>query len=546
MVLAAVLALLPATLPVTAGGLPPRPRLVVVLSVDQFRQDYVARFAEHYLPAKRGSTVGGLNWLSETGADFIDAHFQHAQTFTGPGHSIIMTGSVPALTGIVDNDWFDRTKGKVMYCVDDESVKTVGGNSGPMSPANLKVSTVGDELKMATGGKAKVVGVAFKDRGAILMAGHAADTCIWFDGGNGDWVTSTFYAPGGKLPDWVTAINAENIPDKAADKTWTPLLPDEAYALTKPAPFVKGEPTKPVFSHKIGGSNAAGTYRNFTASGFGQDYVLDTAYRAIEAEGLGQDEVPDVLCINLATNDYVGHTFGPNSPEAMDISIRTDRALSTFFNAIDKKVGLSRTVVVLTADHGVAPIPEEAGRTYRNGSIGRRSSGAIRDAVSKALAAKFGEGAWVQHVGLPHIYLNRALAASRNLSMAEVELTAAEAVRSVEGIYWAFTGQDIMAGRLPAWGWVHRVTNGFYPPLCGDVMAYEAPGNLFAGGTGTSHGSPWAYDTHVPILIQGAGVRAGKYSQQVSVSDIAPTLSRLLRIEQPNGNVGRVLPAVGG
>ena len=514
---------------------PERPRLVVAISIDQFRADYLVRFADQYMPAKSGTTVGGFNFLATNGANYIDAHYSHVPTYTGPGHSVIMTGTTPALGGIVGNNWFDRAQGKSVYCVDDGSVKTVGGTSAPMGPRNLKVNTVGDELKMATGGKAKVVGVAFKDRGSILMAGHGADTVVWFDGGTGNLVSSTHYEPTGQLPNWVTQFNDQKIPANTNGKSWTP-LPGLDFSQTRLAPFVSGSPS-PLFTHTVRNSDG------FIGSSFGQEYIIEAVEKAVAAEGLGKDDVPDVLVINLATNDYVGHSYGPNSPEVLDISVRTDRLLSRLFNFLNRTVagGLGRTTIVLTADHGVVPIPEEAKTTYGNVNIVRGSSSAVTTAVETALTNAYGEGKYVQANVLPNLYLDRAVLATKGADLAEAQRLAAQAARSVAGIYEAFAAEDIATNALPNWSWVSLVANGFNRALSGDVMVFSAPGSLFSGGNGTSHGTPWVYDTHVPLLLFGKGVKPGTYAERVSVSDIAPTLSWLLRVEQPNGSVGKLL-----
>ena len=221
------------------------PKLVVLISIDQFRGDYVERFYRHFLPARTGRGIGGFRFLMETGAHFRNAMHNHIPTATGPGHATLMTGSEPAIDGIVGNDWFSRATGKSMYCVEDPSVETIGGPSGPMSPKNLMVTTVGDELKMATNGRSKVVGVAIKDRAAILMAGHAADEVIWWDAGVGAWVTSSFYAPSKRLPEWVTTLNAERGVDKLAGKAWEPMLPKDAYATARRAPSEKERRSSP-------------------------------------------------------------------------------------------------------------------------------------------------------------------------------------------------------------------------------------------------------------------------------------------------------------
>ncbi|HSI72393.1 MAG TPA: alkaline phosphatase family protein [Fimbriimonas sp.] len=515
-----------------------RPRLVVVISIDQFRADYLERFAPHYLPARSAGTVGGFNYLKHQGANFTDAHYDQVPTATGPGHATILTGSIPALHGIVGNDWYDRKTGKGVYCVEDASSTTVGGPSKPMSPRNLLVTTVGDELKMATNGKAKVVSVAFKDRASILLAGHAPDAAIWFDTLNGDWVTSSFYA--NSLPAWVKQINDLNVPDAGLNQTWKPLLPGGAYALTRRAPFESQTPSNPVFAHSLNGDNPKSKYGNWTTSPQGQQYVFDTVKAAIKAESLGKDEISDLLTINLSTNDYVGHAYGPNSPEVMDISVATDRMLSDLFTALEKSIGLSNILIAVTADHGVVPIPEEAQKIYRLPAL-RLDRALVIDSINESLEASYGKGQWVLSFGAPHLYLNRALASSVKADFSEVARTAADAAMSVPGIASAFTSEQIREGRLPSWPWAKLVANGFFQGRAGDVYVLESPGTYFGGGTGTGHGSAWAYDTHVPILLSGFGVKAGVYSERVSVTDLAPTLTKLLGIEQPNGNVGRVL-----
>jgi predicted AlkP superfamily pyrophosphatase or phosphodiesterase len=514
-----------------------RPRLVVVVSIDQFRGDYVSRFADAYLQAKQGSRVGGFRFLSELGANYLDCHYDHVPTETGPGHSVIMTGSTPALTGIAGNAWYDRANPdkskRRVYCVTDPQSQTVGGKSGPMSPRNLRVSTIGDELKMATNGKAKVVGIAIKDRAAILMAGHAADTVVWYEDDAKGWVTSTFYAPDKRLPSWVAALNAEKLPERLEAQNWTPLKPDSVYWAARPAPFVKGGPTKPVFSHPVKG--------RFASSAQGQEFVLLTVKRALHAEGLGRDDVPDVLVVNLSTNDYVGHEFGPNSPEVMDISIRTDRLLSDLFNTLNKEVpgGLSSVVIAVTADHGVVAIPEESRDLYRMSGIRRGMAGGVAAKVDDALTKAYGDGDWVAAFEEPNLYIDRELLASRNGRLRDAQELAADAAASAPGVYAAFSADAMLRGSLPSWPWVRKAVNGFHPLRSGDVLVFSDPGSYWGGGTGTGHGSPWPYDTHVPMLLHGPGIRPGRFAEQVSVSDLAPTLSVLLRI-------GRLRSALGG
>jgi len=520
------------------------PKLVLLVSIDQCRGDFVERFAPYYLPARSGGKLGGFRFLSETGAWFRDAHHNHVPTATGPGHATLMTGSEPAVNGIIGNMWFDRARNRGHYVVDDPQVQTVGGQSGPMSPRPLLVTTVGDELKMATNGRSKVVGIAMKDRASILMAGHSADTVIWYEGNSGNWVTSSWYARDKKLPTWVDELNRSRLVDRAYGTAWEPLLPADAYAVSRKAPGepVTGSATK-AFSHPLGagGSPDRAYWNNLIGSHYGNEFVFATVERALDAERLGQRDVPDVLVMNLSTNDYVGHRFGPNSPEVQDISIRTDRLLSGLFNTLNRKIGIDNVAIVVTGDHGVLPVPEEMTGVYRL-PAGRVTANLARP-VQEALTASFGEGQWVLGMGLyeQNFYLNRETAAAKKVAMSDVERVAADTLMKQPGIYTAFTRTQILNNQLPQWDWIKRAVNGFHPVLGGDVMAFEAPGFYFGGGTGTGHGSAWDYDSHVPILMRGPGINRGKFSNRVHTADIASTLCQLLGIEYPTGNVGRPL-----
>jgi arylsulfatase A-like enzyme len=517
------------------------PRLVVLISIDQFRGDYVERYNHYFLPARQGGRIGGFRFLMETGAHFRNAMHNHLPTATGPGHATLMSGSEPAFDGIVGNDWYDRVTGKSVYCVDDPSVVGVGGKVGPMSPRNLLVTTVGDELKMATNGRSKVVGVAIKDRAAILMAGHAADDVVWYDAKTGDWVTSSWYAPSKQLPSWVQQLNSERPVDKMAGKVWEPLLDSDAYDITRQAPAEKVATNGKPFSHALAEFAGPALFSGMITSQYGNELTFEVAERAIEADKLGQHDVPDVLVINLSSNDYVGHRFGPNSPEVMDMTVRTDRLLSEFMNMLQKSVpgGIDNVAMVVTADHGVVPIPEESNDAYKTGVIRGVDQGAVT-AVRTALSKKYGDGQWVLGEGLyeQNLYLNRELASQKGLKMADVEQTAAEAASNAPGIFAAFGRSQILSNGVPPYPFLSRVLNGFNAKLGGDVFVLEAPGDYAGDGTGTGHGTVWDYDAHVPILFRARGIKAGIYLNRVYSSGIAPTLCRLLGIESPTGNVG--------
>jgi len=513
------------------------PKLVLLISIDQGRADYIDRFSDLYLPPKTGKTLGGFRWLNETGVRYTDAHHHHVPTFTAVGHSILMTGSVPAINGIVGNDWWDREKGKDHYSTEDDAYQTIGGKSGAQSARPLKVTTVGDELKMATNGRSKVVGISFKDRASILMAGHAADEVVWFDYDAGNFVTSTYFS--NSLPKWADEYNKSRAVDAFLGKPWVPSLPESSYINARNAPHEKGSK---MFSHPHGTERKSSYYSGVVASAEGQNVIFDLTEKAIDSDKLGQHETPDVLVLNLASNDYVGHGWGPNSPEVMDIWAVTDKLLSRLFNHLDKVVpgGIDNVAIVISADHGVSAIPSEMADVYKIGA-GRVSGSAIMKAVESALDAKYGEAKWALDYNGSNLYLDRKVMDSKGLKHDEVEKTAADAAMTVPGVYQAFTRTNILEGRLPDMAYKQWITNGLNPVVGGDLVIVDAPNQIETGATGTTHGSAWAYDTHVPILTHWGGQKAQKVGRRVYTHDIASTLCTLLGIEYPSGNVGQPL-----
>ena len=549
-----------------------RPHLTVVVSIDQFRGDYLRRLNDLLLPANRGGKVGGFRYLMTAGSYFAEAHYPHFPLYTGPGHAMILTGGSPYKHGIISNSWRDRATGYEVYCVDDARQKVVGAEAGsgakPMGPLNLKSTTVGDELKLATNGASKVVTLALKDRAAILLGGHAQDVSLWFDQANGNWISSTAYCKEGKLPDWVAKLNAERIPEKTAGTVWEispSLLPtgiERALTSTLP-PNANPSGIGPVFPHKIppiaDQSKRSELYRAFTLTPDANAYVFESAKRAVLSEKLGQHgATPDLLALNLSTNDYVGHAFGPYSQESLDLTVRTDAFLSEFLNFLSTTIpgGLKEVLFVVTADHGVAPVPETL--TAKNISAGRLLESELEAAVKTALTKKFGAEIWGGNeskrklAGVftePCFYLNEILVkeiiASGKATRAQIEEAAANAIFEIPNIYACYTRTQILEGRLPKTDIASHIYNGFHPKLSGDVVVLTDPLYFFdsPGGTGTTHGTPYSYDTHVPILISGFGIRPGVWADPVSVADIAPTLSLILGIEAPSASDGVPLKA---
>lgn len=547
-----------------------RPRLVVVVSIDQFRADYLRRFADLFLPADAGKgKVGGFRHLMINGSDFLDARFEHFPLYTGPGHAVILSGSHPYQNGIVSNDWWSREEKKRVYCVDDSRYQVVGAlptsKATPMGPLNMRTSTVGDELKLATAGRAKVITLSLKDRAAILLGGHAQDTSIWFDTEGGRWISSTAFCRNGRLPDWVDSLNREAIPDRSLGKAWTSSQSLETLSARTFAPHsASGASSSPnlAFSHALGAEKTAANYAAFTVTPDANAYVLETAKRAVTAEKLGQrDGVSDLLAINLATNDYVGHAYGPYSPEALDTTIQSDRQLSDFLNFLNGTVpgGLKNIVVVLTADHGVAPVPEDT--AYFNivpKPSARFDTKIIPQTIQAALSARFGNDTWIDQsadgkatAGFVEnfVYLHdkaiaRALASGKAQSRAQIETAAADAVnaKNIKGIYTVYTRSQVITGALPNTSLSDHLEKGIHPAISGDLVVINEAMYLGGGGSsGTSHGTAYAYDTHVPIVLSGFGIAPGVWAERVSPADIAPTLCTLLGIEYPSGCDGTIL-----
>ncbi len=513
-------------------------RLVVGIVVDQLRADYLERFDDLF-------GEKGFKRLKTRGAYFANAHYRHACTYTGPGHAVILTGSTAAITGIIGNKWYDRQSGKSIESITDETTTGVPEGKGA-SPRRLLVSTLADELKAATGGRSKAIGISLKNRGAILPVGRAADAAYWFDDKRGQMQTSTYYMK--ELPAWVAAFNARRIPDQWFGKTWEKLLPETAYArcTVDAAPYEgRFAGGGPAFPHQVGRGDkpTARFYEDFTMTPWSNDFLVEFATAAIENERLGADDIPDVLTISFSANDIVGHAFGPNSHEVLDITVRTDQTLARLLDMIDAKVGLDRTLVFLTADHGVSPVPEYAQQQRLHSR--RIPFEQVAVAMKRALDARFGAGQWFAGFSAESVYFDLATIAEKKLERAEVEQVAADAALTVEGIADAFTRSQILSGNLPRTPLSERVQMAFHPQRSGDVFLVPEPFCFFGSEeytTATTHGTPYAYDTHVPVILMGRGIRPGTYWAEASPSDIAPTLAALLGVTPPNGTVGHPLP----
>ncbi|HXU35365.1 MAG TPA: alkaline phosphatase family protein [Blastocatellia bacterium] len=515
-------------------------KLVLVIVVDQFRYDYLERFGDLF-----GN--GGFKRLMSQGAFFTNANYDYVPTFTACGHAAIFTGSIPAQNGIVGNAFFDRDIGKVRAMVTDEAAHLVTSagvsqRAGAPSPRDLVGTTIGDQMRLATNFQAKVVTASLKDRSAVLPGGQRPNGAYWYSDATGEFVSSDYYSK--ELPAWVRKFDAGKGADKYFGTKWERVLPPEAYkrAQAENLPVQKTALGSKFPYVVTGGDEKPGPkfYGALTYSPFGSEYLEEFGKTAIDAESLGADEFPDLFSISFSSPDLTGHFYGPDSQEIVDTYVRLDRVIADLLSFIDKRVGLANTLIAVTGDHGVLPLPEYLkSKGYDSGRLNGRE---VIDAANKALGARFGEGKWIIGFVNDQLYLDQKLIAEKKASAAEAERLAGEAALSVSGVLNYFTRTQIMEGRVPAGPVARRVTNGFYPKRSGDVWLITKPLYFFSEGEiPTTHGSPYNYDTHVPIILVGAGVLPGRYNAACSPSDIAPTLAALLAVEQPASRTGRIL-----
>jgi predicted AlkP superfamily pyrophosphatase or phosphodiesterase len=532
------LALLVLTL-FTAVGLTARekPRLVLVISIDQLPFHYLTKFSPHF-------GRGGFRLLTEDGAVYPNAHYTHAFTLTGPGHAVISTGCAPAQHGIVGNNWFDRASGKTIYSAEDSTVRTLGTQSPGRSPANLRVTTIGDALRMSSGFRSRVISISQKDRAAIFMGGKMPNAAYWLD--DSSFVSSSFYMD--SLPEWVDEFNRNGLATSFTDSVWNRLLPEEAYAVMDrdDAPY-EGDVAGlgRTFPHSLAGVQPAKYLDALWHTPFLNDLMLAFVKQAIMADSLGRGSSTDMLFIGLSANDAVGHTFGPESHEILDMTVRTDRLLADLFGFVDQWIGLDNAVLVLTSDHGIPPIPEYVLSQYPSADVGRIGSGSIKTLCESFLDHAFGSPgkkmSWIDRVVDGGIYINRKAVVARKQALDRVIASLADSLRQSALIGAVLTGPEAVSGRDV--GEIEgRLRRSYFAPRSGDLVFALRPFYLDHGGTtGTDHGQPYEYDTHVPVIIRGDGVVPGFYYESASPEDIAPTLSALLEIDFPPAAEGRVL-----
>ncbi|MCS6853122.1 MAG: alkaline phosphatase family protein [Gemmataceae bacterium] len=518
-------------------------RLAVLVVFDQLRGDYLERWQSLF-------GEGGFRRLQTDGAWFTRCHYPYASTVTGAGHASLVTGASPDRHGIIANDWYDRGAQAMVYCATSpryESVPPVPPTSkkrppGAGSPERLLVPTVGDLLKEATKGKGKVVSLSLKDRGAVLPGGRRPDACYWFEPSVGLFVTSTYYRD--RPHPWVAALNQGRLVDRWFGKNWIRFRADLDYQRYSGPDEIEGEgkgvAQGMTFPHPMTGGAAAPGKEYYSAlynSPFGNDLLLELVRRGLEEEQLGRDEVPDLLCISFSCNDPIGHTWGPDSQEVLDVTLRSDRIVRELLHLLDAQVGPGRYVLVLTSDHGICPLPEVSRAAGRD--AGRISASLLELEAEEALREKLGrpEGTaqWIEETWSPWVWLNRAVMAQQQRKPAEVEAALAEWLARQPGIQAALTRTQLLGSSPPADALAARVRKSFHPDRAGDVVVVPKPyyllGNQFA--TGTTHGTPHPYDTHVPLLVYGPGVRGGGRDEAVTPQATAAILARALGVAAP-------------
>ncbi len=524
----------------SSPGADPVPRLVVVISFDQLRYDYLERFSDHF-------GEGGFNLFLKKGANFSNTHYRHSFTSTATGHAVVLSGSHGNANGIIANSWLDRETYEEVYCMADETAILIGTEEEGhgLSPRNFHAFTVGDQLKISTSGRSRVITMAHKNRSAILMGGKMADAAYWLR--RGKYVTSDYYQK--IMPQWVEDFNRLEMVKSYFGQKWERLLPEETYANQGADDFL-GERNSMGMGRTMpktidGGEETPGDrfFHAFYYSPFSNAVLSEFAKAAVKNEQLGQREETDLLCIGYSANDAIGHQYGPDSHEVLDITVRADRLLEDLFQFLDREVGLSNCTLVLTADHGVSPLPEKILLANDRAPAGRVRGSDILEVAEQALNETFGplagNGSWLVGVW-DNIYIRSNALQVKNLPPEKVEKIIKEAIEDLPFLQAAYTRSDLSKGQVT--GRLGRqALLSFYPQRSGDVFYQLKPYYLKMEDGGTNHGSPYSYDTHVPLLWYGVGVNPGTYTRSTGVNDLAPTLSRILQVDAPPLSTGRIL-----
>lgn len=519
-----------------------KPKLVVGIVIDQMRYEYLHRFSSKY-------GEEGFNRLLNEGFSLRNGHYNYIPTYTGPGHASVYTGSTPALHGIISNEWYDKKEKQDVYCAEDSSVKVIGAEAGMgVSPHRLLTTTISDEMRMATQFKSKTIAISAKDRGAALPGGHTANAAYWYDRTSGHFISSSFYMD--ELPGWVKKFNKKGLADQFVNSTWSTLLPIEQYVESGPdnSPFETKVPTKNTaeFPYNLKAIKEATNrgYSYLLSTPFGNTLVTQMAIEALKNENLGKGEYTDMLTVSYSSTDYVGHAFGPNSVELEDTYLRMDNEIAELLNSLDNELGKGNYTVFLTADHGVSDIPKEL--------LSNKLPGGLLDYkdliknLTTHLNKAFGEAEWIESVSNMQVFLNYETIGSKDIDVNALKESIVKFLIDHDGIATCYTNTLMLNGNYSESGPKGALIRGYNQKRSGDILFTLSSGWLENYGSVASHGSAYSYDTHVPIVFFGWGIKQGSSVQYHTITDIAPTISTLLNVKFPSGCTGQPIAELFG
>ncbi|WP_299670798.1 alkaline phosphatase PafA [uncultured Polaribacter sp.] len=518
-----------------------KPKLVVGIVIDQMRYDYLTRYADRY-------GEDGFHRILKDGFSLENAHFNYIPTYTAVGHSSIFTGTTPNNHGIISNNWYDKFLKKSIYCVDDNNYRTIGndGTVGKKSPHRLFTTTIADQLHLAQNMHGKTIGISIKDRAAILPVGHTATAAYWYDGGDkNQWITSSFYM--NELPDWLKKFNNNNKADEYLNTTWNTLYDIKTYknSIADNNIFennLNGQetPTFPKDLKKLREKNE--NFSLIKTVPAGNTYTVDFAKAVIKGEQLGKSKYTDFLTVSFSSTDYVGHRYGVAAVETEDTYLRLDRDLADFFNFLDAEVGKGKYTLFLTADHAAVHVPSYL-QSLKIPAHYMNTKKAFRDFMLEVTQKYFNSKELIENVSNYQIFLNKDKIESLGLDRNVVAQRLADEVVNFDKIYKAVTARTLQTTNFTE-GIMNALQNGYNQKFSGDVLMIPYPATLIYGRKGSSHGSGYSYDTHVPIIFYGNGIQKGSSTQKYDIIDIAPTIANLLKIEAPNSTSGTIIEEV--
>jgi predicted AlkP superfamily pyrophosphatase or phosphodiesterase len=513
-----------------------KPKLVVGIVIDQMRNDYIYRFWNRF-----GN--GGFKRLINDGYYFKNAHYNYIPTYTGPGHCSIYSGATPRTHGIIANEWFVKTSSALTYCCQDTTVKTIGSPSknGLMSPKHQLSSTIGDELKMSTNKKAKVFGVALKDRSSILPAGHVANCAFWFDDSTGNFISSSWYIK--ELPKWVIDFNSKKSVTKYLEKGWSTLYPIESYTNSlsdensyEAAPNKK---EKAIFPYDYKNAIEKNKFGIIKATPYGNTITKDLALECIKQEALGKDDITDLFCVSFSSTDIVAHSYGPRAIEVEDIYLRLDKDLEEFFNELDNQIGKNNYSVFLTADHGGADVPNHLMDNKIPAGYFKESK--LVKTIKNYFQLTYGDSMLLANISNEQIFINENKLNALKLNKDETEEKLAAFLITLNGISEAYTSKALRDNAYSNNDYRTLLQNGYNHKLSGNVCFIYNPAWMDYSEKGTTHGAGYNYDTHVPVVFYGWGINRGETYDYITITQIAPTVCELLKINQPNSTIAAPL-----